>query len=125
MAPMKTMKAMKSGSKVMTKGALIKTIAEQHEIKKSGIRAPCKLGHACHDRGQEDWHLHHPRLVQDQDSREASQDCYQGLPSCCTQGPDLSGCALRLHTVSVPEIQLPWESHGTDLGISALIQAVY
>ena len=37
MAPMKTMKAMKSamksGSKVMTKGALIRTLAEQHEMK--------------------------------------------------------------------------------------------
>ena len=27
------MKAMKSGSKVMTKGALVKTLAEQHELK--------------------------------------------------------------------------------------------
>merc|ERR1712149_49447 len=34
MAPMKTMKAMKSGSsKVMTKGALVRTLAEQHEMK--------------------------------------------------------------------------------------------
>jgi len=36
MAPMKTMKAMKamkSASKVMTKGALVKTLAEQHELK--------------------------------------------------------------------------------------------
>ena len=36
MAPMKTikaMKAMKAGSKVMTKGALVKTLAEQHELK--------------------------------------------------------------------------------------------
>merc|ERR1712000_176001 len=32
MAPMKTMKAMKA-SKVMTKGALVKTLAEQHELK--------------------------------------------------------------------------------------------
>merc|ERR1712072_1537563 len=31
MAPMK--KAMKAGSKVMTKGALVKTLAEQHEMK--------------------------------------------------------------------------------------------
>merc|ERR1719162_346087 len=30
---MKAMKAMKSGSKPMTKGALIKTLAEQHEMK--------------------------------------------------------------------------------------------
>merc|ERR1712093_360082 len=29
----KAMKAMKSGSKVMTKGALVRTLAEQHEIK--------------------------------------------------------------------------------------------
>merc|ERR1711900_68161 len=36
MAPMKTMKAMKamkSGNKVMTKGALVKILAEQHEMK--------------------------------------------------------------------------------------------
>merc|ERR1712138_181390 len=33
MAPMKAMKAMKSSSKVMTKGALVKTLAEQHEMK--------------------------------------------------------------------------------------------
>merc|ERR1711985_152054 len=36
MAPMKTweaMKAMKSSSKVMTKGALVRTLAEQHEMK--------------------------------------------------------------------------------------------
>merc|ERR1711907_128220 len=33
MAPMKTMKAMKSASKVMTKGALVRTLAEQHELK--------------------------------------------------------------------------------------------
>merc|ERR1712138_262212 len=33
MAPMKAMKAMKSSSKVMTKGALVKTLAEQHELK--------------------------------------------------------------------------------------------
>ena len=34
MAPMKkAMKAMKAGSKVMTKGALVKTLAEQHEMK--------------------------------------------------------------------------------------------
>merc|ERR1712124_44707 len=36
MAPMKSMKAMKamkSASKVMTKGALVKTLAEQHEMK--------------------------------------------------------------------------------------------
>merc|ERR1719355_142066 len=33
MAPMKAMKAMKAGSKVMTKGALVKTLAEQHEVK--------------------------------------------------------------------------------------------
>merc|ERR1711976_83301 len=30
---MKAMKAMKSSSKVMTKGALVKTLAEQHEMK--------------------------------------------------------------------------------------------
>ena len=33
MKTMKAMKAMKSGSKVMSKGALIKTLAEQHEMK--------------------------------------------------------------------------------------------
>jgi len=33
MKAMKTMKAMKSGSKVMTKGALVKTLAEKHEMK--------------------------------------------------------------------------------------------
>ena len=36
MAPMKAMKAkkaMKANSKVMTKGALVKTLAEQHEMK--------------------------------------------------------------------------------------------
>merc|ERR1711975_22568 len=37
MAPMKTMKAMKAmksgSSKVMTKGALVRTLAEQHEMK--------------------------------------------------------------------------------------------
>merc|ERR1712178_203064 len=33
MAPMKSMKAMKSSSKVMTKGALVKTLAERHEMK--------------------------------------------------------------------------------------------
>ena len=35
MAPMKAMKTMKakSGSKVMTKGALVKTLAEKHEMK--------------------------------------------------------------------------------------------
>merc|ERR1712138_221300 len=33
MAPMKAMKAMKSGSKAMTKGALVRTLAEQHEMK--------------------------------------------------------------------------------------------
>merc|ERR1711862_726364 len=36
MAPMKSMKAMKamkSASKVMTKGALVRTLAEQHEMK--------------------------------------------------------------------------------------------
>ena len=33
MKTMKAMKAMKSASKVMTKGALIKTLAEQHELK--------------------------------------------------------------------------------------------
>merc|ERR1712000_109658 len=33
MAPMKTMKAMKAGSKAMTKGALVRTLAEQHEMK--------------------------------------------------------------------------------------------
>merc|ERR1712118_328720 len=34
MAPMKTMKAMRSASsKVMTKGALVRTLAEQHEMK--------------------------------------------------------------------------------------------
>ena len=38
MAPMKAMKAMKSmkTSKVMTKGALIKAIAEKHELKTKG-----------------------------------------------------------------------------------------
>merc|ERR1719335_1651218 len=34
MAPMKAMKSMKaSGKKAMTKGALVKTLAEQHEMK--------------------------------------------------------------------------------------------
>merc|ERR1719235_1216542 len=36
MAPMKSMKAMKAmkaGSKVMTKGALVRTLSEQHEMK--------------------------------------------------------------------------------------------
>merc|ERR1719326_1499218 len=33
MAPMKTMKAMKAGGKAMTKGAIVKTLAEQHELK--------------------------------------------------------------------------------------------
>merc|ERR1712151_85350 len=33
MAPMKAMKAMKAGGKAMTKGALVKTLAEQHEMK--------------------------------------------------------------------------------------------
>merc|ERR1719316_1574294 len=30
---MRTMKAMKAGAKAMTKGALVKTLAEQHELK--------------------------------------------------------------------------------------------
>merc|ERR1739848_153682 len=33
LAPMKAMKAMKASSKVMTKGALVKALAEQHELK--------------------------------------------------------------------------------------------
>jgi len=33
MKTMKAMKAMKAGSKVMTKGALVRTLAEQHEMK--------------------------------------------------------------------------------------------
>merc|ERR1712100_275503 len=33
MAPMKAMKAMKAGGKAMTKGALVKMLAEQHEMK--------------------------------------------------------------------------------------------
>ena len=33
MAPMKSMKAMKSSGKAMTKGALVKVLAEQHEMK--------------------------------------------------------------------------------------------
>merc|ERR1712232_1260308 len=33
MKAMKAMKAMKSGSKVKTKGALVRTLAEQHEMK--------------------------------------------------------------------------------------------
>merc|ERR1711988_1300320 len=33
MAPMKAMKAMKASGKAMTKGALVKTLAEQHEMK--------------------------------------------------------------------------------------------
>merc|ERR1712188_172155 len=33
MGSMKAMKAMKSASKVMTKGALVRTLAEQHEMK--------------------------------------------------------------------------------------------
>merc|ERR1711864_34688 len=33
MAPMKTMKVMKSGGKAMTKGAIVRTLAEQHEMK--------------------------------------------------------------------------------------------
>merc|ERR1712007_168302 len=33
MGSMKAMKAMKSGSKIMTKGALVRTLAEQHEMK--------------------------------------------------------------------------------------------
>ena len=33
MAPMKAMKTMKASNKVMTKGALVKALAEQHELK--------------------------------------------------------------------------------------------
>merc|ERR1712199_35286 len=33
MAPMKAMKTMKASNKVMTKGALVKVLAEQHELK--------------------------------------------------------------------------------------------
>merc|ERR1712232_917645 len=33
MAPMKTMKTMKAGGKAMTKGAIVKALAEQHEMK--------------------------------------------------------------------------------------------
>merc|ERR1712166_282156 len=33
MAPMKAMKVMKASGKAMTKGALVKTLAEQHEMK--------------------------------------------------------------------------------------------
>merc|ERR1712078_7586 len=67
-------------------------------------------GSSGNHRGQEDWHLHHPRPLQDQDSRQAchqgrnqahvwkggqgqgpsSQGCCEGFPSCCTQGSDLS-----------------------------------
>ena len=41
MAPMKAMKTMKakSGSKVMTKGALVKTLAEKHEMKSKACGA--------------------------------------------------------------------------------------
>merc|ERR1719201_2283116 len=94
----------------MTKGALVRTLAEQHELKgkvASGIIDSLAAGN---HRGQEDWHLHHPRPLQNQDSRQArhqgrnqadvwkggqgqgssSQDCCEGFPSCCTQGSDLS-----------------------------------
>merc|ERR1711904_253087 len=33
MAPMKAMKSMKASNKIMTKGALVKVLAEQHELK--------------------------------------------------------------------------------------------
>merc|ERR1740139_606595 len=119
---MKAMKAMKSGSKAMTKGALIKTLAEQHEMKtKSVLCASRELGDTCHDRGEEDRHFHNPRTLQDQDSREtchqgrskdgiwsggqmqgkASTDHREGLPSRCAQGPDLSSGSVRLYIVSV------------------------
>merc|ERR550537_548696 len=63
----------------------------------------------------EDWHLHHPRPLQDQDPCQAShkgwnqahvrqggqgqgpssQNCCKGFPSCCSQGSALSHCAVR------------------------------
>merc|ERR1719272_2177573 len=102
------MKAMKSGSKVMTKGALIKTLAEQHEMKTKVCAGLLESLATLHDGGEEDRHFHNPRPLQDQDSRqtchqgrsedgirsggqvqgEASKDHREGLPSRCAQGSD-------------------------------------
>merc|ERR1712080_662152 len=85
-----------------------------------------------------------PRPLQDQDSREAchkgrsedglrsgdqsegegSEDRREGLPSCRAQGADLRGSLVQLHAVSVPETWLPWESHGSGLGVSALMRVI-
>merc|ERR1711907_848565 len=39
MAPMKTMKAMKTGAKAMSKGALSTTLAAEHEMKPKQVKA--------------------------------------------------------------------------------------
>merc|ERR1712086_985770 len=90
--------------------------------------ALCELSDHCWNRGEEDRYLYDPRALQDQDPREASyqgrsasvlrtgnegegqasQDCYQGLSSCGTQGTDLSSCLVLLGLVGVPETCLPW-----------------
>merc|ERR1712146_801934 len=68
----------------------------------SVLGTPRELGNPCHNRGEEERHLHDPRPLQDQDPCEASHqgrnedglwpgDQGEGIPSCCTQVTDLSG----------------------------------
>merc|ERR1711988_1861569 len=100
MKSMKAMKALKSNSKVMTKGALVRTLAEQHEmktkvcaglleslatlatteVKKTGIftipgLCRIKTRETCHQGRSEDG-----LRSGDEGEGEASQDCRQGFP---------------------------------------------
>merc|ERR1712086_676713 len=100
------------------------------------LRAPCELGSHCCNRGEEDRYLYHPRPLQDQDPREAShqgrsasvfwtgdegegqasQDCYQGLPSCSTEGTGLSSCTVFSWLFGcprdLPTVGIPWSKFG-------------
>merc|ERR1711988_24139 len=95
MAPMKAMKAMKASGKAMTKGALVKTLAEQHEMKTkvcSGLLE--SLATLATTEVKKTGIFTIPGLCRIKTrlkpETKASQDCCQGFPGGCAQGSDLS-----------------------------------
>merc|ERR1712072_757554 len=130
MAPMK--KAMKAkAGKVMTKGALVKTLAEQHELKTkvcSGLLE--SLATLATTEVKKNGIFTIPGLARIKTRVKPatkagvrmafSQDSCEGLPSCRTQVADLSGSLACLLAASIPETCLPWESHGPGLGAQLL-----
>merc|ERR1719436_2129265 len=109
------MKAPAKKAAAMSKGALADALATATEVKKIAMREasrhPCS---SCDRRSEESWCVHCPRLVQDQNAGQASnqgreardfrqdadregkasQDSCEGFPCGCLKSQHLNGVSL-------------------------------